>query len=266
MTISKVVVGWNADAAGEAALEWALERARLHPQPIALLRVVDDSVEHPGRDAAAELDERVNRVRRENPSLTVSARVVAGEIIARFMEVSDPTTLTVVGVNTRGAMTVPFEWTLAVLLAARSHGPVAVIPTEVEDDRQGILVGVDDSESALRAAELAVEEALPSQAQVQLVHAWRPPHVWRGGQDTSALASPHEQLVADFASALHDRHPEITLTNSAQKGVPVDVLLAATPAVVIVGRRNKTAFGRLFLGSVTRDLLYSLEVPVIVVP
>lgn len=277
----RTIVAVAHDPARDTALDWAIRRAHWVKGPMLLLHVVEETTLVPGRvlspdrfdrgrallEAAAEL------VRKTVAGVDVRTDLVTGDVVPSLIALSAPDALLVVGEKAGGFAHSPVGWSAAVRVAAHASGPVAVVPAEVRDERRGIAVGVDDTAESLHAAEIAAEEALATGQALHVVHAWMAPSIWLDSfplddEFMAELAKPHQQLLDDVLAVLRGEHPSLDVTGSMVHGIPAQSLLDADPlpSLVVVGTRGRSVFQRLFLGSVSRDLLLNLDVPAIVVP
>lgn len=278
---TRTIVAVDEGPAGDAALDWAMKRAHRITDPMLLVHVVEETTLVPGRvlspdrfdRAHAVLDAAAGRLRDAVADVHVRTEVLSGDVIPSLIAVTAADTLLVIGERSRGSVRSSIGWSTAVRVAAHATGPVAVIPTEVAQDRHGVVVGVDDTDECLEVAEIAASEALATGQPLHVVHAWMAPNMWLDSfplddEFLDYLARPHQQLLDDIVGVLRGRHPSLEVTGRAVHGIPAQSLLDADPlpALVVVGTRGKSLFQRLRLGSVSRDLLLNLDVPAIVVP
>ncbi len=136
-----------------------------------------------------------------------------------------------------------------------------------------ILVAVDGSESALKAARMAAEIAQRFGAKLTLVHVvprlLLPPDVY--GLTIAEVEKEHrayaDALLEKAAAALQG--PDLELGRTVLYGSPAEAIAeeAATGDVgmVVVGSRGHGAVARMFLGSVSDRLVHISPKPVLVV-
>ncbi|QGG94719.1 universal stress protein [Actinomarinicola tropica] len=135
-----------------------------------------------------------------------------------------------------------------------------------------IVVGVDGSESSVRALEWAVDRASRDGAVVEAVHAWHVPYV-----ASSMGGMPFDvQMLADGARATLDE----VVGRVDASGLPEPVVAtlregAAAPALVeashdadlvVVGSRGHGGFVGLLLGSVSQQVASHARCPVVIIP
>ncbi|WP_291048505.1 universal stress protein [Herbiconiux sp.] len=277
----RTIVAVDNGTAGDAALEWAIGRAHWVKDPVLLVHVVEQTTLVPGKTLGPDRFERARtllgtaagRVREAVHGVDVRTKVLTGDVVPALIALTGPDALLVVGETTRGSVHAAVGWSAGVRVATHAAGPVAVIPIDVREQRRGIVVGVDDTDECLDVAEIAAAEALATGQALHVVHAWMAPNIWLDTapldeEFVAFLAEPHQQLLDDVVGVLRGRHPSLDVTGHAVHGTPAHCILGADPlpALVVVGTRARSMFRRLFLGSVSRDLLLNLDVPAIIVP
>ncbi|WP_368496182.1 universal stress protein [Herbiconiux sp. A18JL235] len=278
---TRTIVAVDEGPAGDAALDWAIRRAHWAKEPTLLVHVVEETTLVPGKVLSPDRIDRAHallgtaaaRVRDAVPGLDVRTEVITGDVVPSLTALTAPDVLLVAGENTHGSVRSSIGWPAAVRVAAHAAGPVAVIPADVTGERRGIVVGVDDTDECMRVADIAAVEALTTGQVLHVVHAWMAPSVWLDtfpldDEFMASLAEPHQHLVDDVVGVLRGEHPSLDVVGHTVHGNPAQCLLDADPlpALVVVGTRGRSAFKRLFLGSVSRDLLLNLDAPAIVVP
>jgi nucleotide-binding universal stress UspA family protein len=125
-----------------------------------------------------------------------------------------------------------------------------------------IVVGVDGSETALRAARTALDLALPLGATLHVVSAF-------DSDKTEVISSGGDQwIVSDagnaekVARAVADslRRPDINITYSAARGKPAEALIREAERtgarMIVVGNRRMQGIGRV-LGSVANSVAHN---------
>jgi nucleotide-binding universal stress UspA family protein len=139
------------------------------------------------------------------------------------------------------------------------------------------LVGIDGSEWSLRAAERAINLAKRADARVKLVYVldWQPvqPMVVEGivlppfdvkKEESYAQKNVISPLIEKY------NHLSVELNGELIWGDPVDVLLAQVQEqhanMLFVGRRGRSRFADLLLGSVSNKLAHCIGIPIVLVP
>ncbi|MCX4462080.1 universal stress protein [Streptomyces sp. NBC_01728] len=133
-----------------------------------------------------------------------------------------------------------------------------------------LVVGVDGSESSLRAVDWATDEAALRGVPLRLVYAslWER---YEGAALVEGLDRSPEQVMADnvmeaAAQRAHRRAPEVKVTTDVLPDDAVSVLLneAHTAAALVVGSRGRSGLTELLLGSVSLTVAGRAACPVIV--
>lgn len=134
-----------------------------------------------------------------------------------------------------------------------------------------LVVGVDGSESSLRAVDWAVDEAVRHGLLLRLVYAslWER---YEGSAPSAGPEGPSEQAMADTvvataAERARRRDPDVKVTVDVVPGEAVDVLLSEAhhAFAVVTGSRGRGEFTGLLLGSVALTVAARAHGTVIVV-
>ncbi|GGU91433.1 universal stress protein [Streptomyces albospinus] len=132
-----------------------------------------------------------------------------------------------------------------------------------------LVVGVDGSESGLRALDWAVDEAALHGLPLRLVYASR----WERYEGVApAEGAPAEQLIADgivgsAADRAGRRNPDVEVSIQVLADDPVTALLREAPyaTAVVLGSKGRGEFVDLLLGSVSLSVAARATHPVVVV-
>ncbi|KAF6000366.1 universal stress protein [Streptomyces sp. WAC00263] len=133
-----------------------------------------------------------------------------------------------------------------------------------------LVVGVDGSESSLRAVDWATDEAALRDVPLRLVYAslWER---YEGAALAEGLGRSSEQVMADdiveaAARRAHRRAPDVKVTTDVLPDDAVSVLSneAHTAAALVVGSRGRGGLAELLLGSVSLAVAGRAACPVIV--
>lgn len=135
-----------------------------------------------------------------------------------------------------------------------------------------VVIGVDESPSAGRALEWAVDEAQRRQLALYVVHGWQPtfglpgPRLEFAPPPLTELASRQARETVARAVA-RAQELGLTATGDAAEGHPVEVLLTAGVGAdqIVVGDRGAGLAGRVLLGSVSSAVVQHATGPVTVV-
>lgn len=137
-----------------------------------------------------------------------------------------------------------------------------------------IVVGVDGSECADTALEVAAREAELRGANLRIVSAWEvPPQTFAGGfalGDQSIMdgfRANAEAIVKDAVAAAGRLHASVKCEGATREGQPAEVLLdeARGASLIVVGNRGRGGFTSLLLGSVSQQVVHHAPCPVLVI-
>ncbi|WP_431218940.1 universal stress protein [Leifsonia xyli] len=159
----RTVVGWDGSLEADIALEWAVQRAEQNGDGILLVDVEDSQRPVPGEVVTPQMvarrhqdaDREAERLSADHPGLRVYTHVMAGGRLDELRGFSRPDNLVVVGTGQRTGLRSRYHWSLGARLAAGVRGALAVIPALPEQNRSRVVVGIDGSEVALKAARFA---------------------------------------------------------------------------------------------------------------
>lgn len=139
-----------------------------------------------------------------------------------------------------------------------------------------IVVGVDGSQAAGHALELAAQEAELRGGRLRVVSVWEiPPAVYGGGfapapdQETLESFREHARTIAgDAIETVNRLHPGLQVESVTPEGHPAEALLAEAQdaTLLVVGNRGRGGFASLLLGSVSHHVVHHAPCPVVVVP
>ncbi|MFB6959075.1 universal stress protein [Streptomyces sp. NPDC056309] len=134
-----------------------------------------------------------------------------------------------------------------------------------------LVVGVDGSESSLRAADWAADEAALRAVPLRVVYAslWER---YEGAALARELGKPDgqveaEEVVAAAARRARARHPDLPISRAALPEAPEYALVreGKNASALVVGARGRSAVVGLLLGSVSLFVAAHADCPVIVI-
>jgi len=275
----RIVVAWDGSEPARAALDWALAHAP--SGDLTLVRVLDSSVtsaDYFALDSALARAKEVllddaERVSAKHPALTVHSELLSGDPITKLREQSSADTLVVVGTHRRRGSTLRYEWSMGARLAGSARGPIAIVPEDDDTPRTGIVVGVDGSATSNAAVEFAAIEAERTGQELQAVHAWQEPLVWRDTAPPDAeflksIEESHQHILDDCMLTVTTRHPGLRIRAVLVRGSAQSALLDAArgAALLVVGDHGLTGVSRLLLGSVSHSIVLNIQSPLVVMP
>lgn len=275
--MERIVVGVDGSAGAGAALRWAVEEAALRDgHVVALLawslldpRPTEGSGgydTHTEEKAAAALSAMIADIA---PGQGVEERLVCDLPATALLDAGKDADLLVVGARGVGG----FAGLLLGSVSERvlEHAPCAVAVVRdaaVPTTGAPVVVGIDGSSASETALRWAAAEARLRGATLRVVHAWHvPPTGFASGVDIYDLIERAARQVLDQA-----------LTDPALTGLELEGLLecmgaaqslmkhARDASLVVTGTRGLGRFGRVVLGSTTRQLAHHATCPVAVIP
>lgn len=293
-----ILVGVDGSAASLNALDWALAHAQRSGWGLHLVctyalptfaagtidggyATLDDTAIREGAQAVLdEADERCHGV-----EIPITSSLETGDAAGVLVDLSSQVRLAVVGTRGRSGFTERVLGTVSSALPAHAHCPTVVVPHRMEDGDGGapplplpvpvrrIVVGVDGSDSARLALEVAIDEAerwgaeltavvgVPMGAGAGLL-GWLPTGVDR----ETLLADVKAGLDVAVDRASHERG--VKVRRHALDGTGAALLSEFSTAVdlVVVGSRGRGGFTGMLLGSTSQTVLHHSSCPVLVVP
>lgn len=288
-----VVVGVDGSPSSTAAVEWAARDAELRNVPVRLVHVVAPvaPTAWPEIPAGAGYGELRNQHARDlmaqaqkvaldaaSPSREsqVSADIIHAPVVPTLVELSEKCDMVVVGCHGEGAVGGASLGSVSSGLAHRAHCPVAVVHDEdslTERSAQApVVVGVDGSPISELATEIAFDEASRRGVGLVALHAWSDmgpvdfasmnwaPIEWRN------IKEQEEEVLAERLSGWRDRYPDVAVNKFVVSDRPAPRLLeqAQNAQLVVVGSHGRGGFPGMMLGSVSRAVVNSARIPVII--
>ncbi|GAA3935010.1 universal stress protein [Microbacterium soli] len=272
----KIIVGVTDASGSRRAVDWAVERARARSQSIELLSVVGGAVGMVGEgiviDAALTDTERLLTAEAERLTaggVTVTTRVELGDPVAVLSAASEDAVLLVIGSDYRGPGQGPARGSHGIRLTAASHCPVVVVPDfdlDADEERHGVVVGVDGSAVSEAAIAFAAAEADRLGEPLTAVIVWTPisaprnalmasPQAYREGMEENA-----RQALALSLAGLRGTYPDLRIEEAVAEGFPSVIIneLAGSARLTVVGSRGHGAVRRFLLGSISHEVLQRL--------
>jgi nucleotide-binding universal stress UspA family protein len=258
-----------ARVAGDLAAALAAEVAVLHvheaPITAAVYRPEDleRAAVETAEAAGALVDRTVSRLRALGVTASGSVLMAEGATAAQIAATAreDGTDLLVVGARGMSAWRELVVGGVAHAIVQAAPCPVLVVPRRTPPaELRRMVLGVDGSAGAARAADLTSELAARLHAEVLVVHA----------SDGSLADHEPDAIAAVAADAVgHDRVVAARVRAAGEGGV-ADALRAEAAAfgagLLVVGRRGRSSLQRLLLGGVSERLLHTTSCPLLVVP
>lgn len=266
---SYVLVGVDGSAAGERALRWAADEARLRRMPLTVCHAWHWPYPvPPSRPAALEPVRRIGRhilekalitAREAAPQIQIRGRLVAGEPPAVLVNLSKDAALALIGARRGGPD--PSASPSTVRLPAYAHCPVIVVRDTVGRDGP-VVVGVDDSAGSEAALAFGFEEAALRGRPLLAVHgSWEPVAIASAEMgmlsDPGQLRATASVRLERTVSPWRVKYPYVDARIMLVMRTPRHALseAAAAAELLVLGGRGLGGVAGLRLGAVSSDML-----------
>lgn len=157
----------------------------------------------------------------------------------------------------------------AVSVTAHAHCPVVVVRDGQAATSGPVVVGVDGSESSLRALGFAVERAEQRDVPLRVIRVWEPPgERWvPPGFDPEEATATERAAAEEELARWRETFPDVEVDLRVSPGNPAALLVEASreAQLVVVGSRGRGGLRGMLLGSVSQQLLQHAHCPVAVV-
>ncbi|MFU8849711.1 universal stress protein [Micromonospora sp. SL1-18] len=284
MSSDEILVGYDGSVDATVAMNWALDEAGRSGRPVRLAYVFewltvagwvgpgvapgiwpDDTarrqVEEMVRSAAAD-------AAADRPGLTVHGEVFDGPPALVLQERSAQAGMLVLGSRGQGGFAGLLAGSTAVSVTAHAHCPVVVVRDGQAATSGPVVVGMDGSESSLRALGFAVERAAQRDVPLRVLRAWGPPGDRRvPGFDPQQATATERAAVEQELAQWRRTFPDVPVEVQVAPGNPAALLVEASreAQLVVVGSRGRGGLRGMLLGSVSQQLIHHAHCPVAVI-
>ncbi len=286
-----VVLGYDQSPISDLALEWAVQAAVLRGLPLEImvcwqapsatlgtgmgLALETDVIEELASEAESVLAAGIEKAQGMAPELTVRGEVAVSGPASALVERSKQASMVVVGSHGRGGFAGLLLGSVSRQVSTHGKCPVAVIREPAKAGSKEVVVGVDGSESALKALDFAFDLASRRHMRLLVLHAWEVPPI--GAITATPTITPQELLTdlkgaetratSEVLAGHRDNYPDVRVIEEVVHGSAVRELAKASEdaAVVVVGSRGRGGFVGLLLGSVSHGVVHHAKSPVVVV-
>ncbi|MEO7007182.1 MAG: universal stress protein [Terrimesophilobacter sp.] len=271
--VEKIVVALDGSAPSESALHWAMERAGRTDASVTLVTVVPDTVatlvpglpERLAVTARSFIDNARERAQRLAPDVDVAAKVSHGSVLSALSSPAYDADLLVIGTHKHGVIVGAIHGTLSLRLAVAISCSIAVIPETLPAGRH-IVVGVDGSDEALFACEVAAAQAIATDSVLLLVCAGYVTNPLFTSLVPPEIASrDHAAVLARAKAHVLERFPKARVQTESIYGSPADALIEASRSarLLVLGHHKRSRLQRLMGGSVHSQVLLDMSIPVL---
>jgi nucleotide-binding universal stress UspA family protein len=282
MNITRIVVGVDESESSRNAARWAAVEAERRRVELAVVHAYDWRVPGAptavGGPVAEEARVRAERVAAlaaadataQTPGVDTHSFAILGSPGRSLLGEARPDTLLVVGNRGRGGFSSLVLGSVSQQVATHAAGAVVVVRGR---ERLGpVVVGVDGSEAAEYALEVAFDEASIRGAGIVAVHVYTPASPTWGPQtpvyveDVEERRTAERALVLDAVAPWREKFPDVGVETMTVAGNAAEVLsdVSSTASIVVVGTRGRGGFAGLLLGSVGQQLLHHADSPVLI--
>ncbi len=281
--MKSIVVGIDGSAGSAEALRWAVDEARVHHAHVTAVQCWGGRERQARRDSEEGLSEAERQAQDELKHFiaatvphdldVVDWRTVDARPEWGLLDVASDADLLVVGARGVSGIRGLLVGSVSQQVIHHAHVPVAVVRhTRWPIPPRRVVVGVDGSDTSLRALEWAVTEARRRGAALEAVTAWSVPYA----------ASPFAPVVVDVRADIEraayelladavaqvdgsELHQPVIQTVAHGPAGQVIVDAAAGAELVVVGSRGLGGFKELLLGSVGQHVAHHAPCPAIII-
>ncbi|MBY6363425.1 universal stress protein [Rhodococcoides corynebacterioides] len=272
-----VVVGVDGSAEAEDAVSWAADVAGRQGLDLILLTAVAPGVHvaatvdsPPGSTAAALLDRArgVATDRLGDARVRVDVEADHGTPAGVLVDRSETASLVVVGTRGLGEFTGGLSGSVSTAVATHARCAVAVVPAGTDRATGSVVVGVDGTANSMPALRFAFAAAAAREERLVAVHAWSDVDRHLEHDAWARTEEGEQAALAESLAGWSEEWPTVDVDRVVVRDRPVRELVSrsTSASMVVVGRRGRGGFRSLLLGSTSRAVLHSVEVPVVVVP
>ncbi len=271
----------------QSAVSWAAdEAARARTSLVVVTAVKPDGWWHPhsrhseegrvdtsdGR-AARVVNTTLSQLADSHPRLTVTGRVIPGDVSDGIVRSAHDAALVVVGKRGLHAFTRIIVGSTSLAVAGLSPVPVVIVPDEWEQrlhTARSVLVGVDLQHDDEGVLSFAFQRARELSVPLVALHAWEiDPETELTERKREDAASRAEALLMGVFERYESQFPEVEVVVVQRHAHAALALLTAAEQsqLVVLGRHEGSPdLAGFAFSSVTRAVLHYAECPVVVVP
>jgi nucleotide-binding universal stress UspA family protein len=285
-TIANVLCPVDLSEVSRLALRYAVAIARAHDARLRVLQVVDSGLPPMANgpalfelsaEARASLDEELNWFVAPvlHTDVPTEVHLREGKVVATILDEAATLTapLIVIGTHGRGGFERFALGSVAEKVLRKASCPVLAVPPHISPAENGfrrVLVATDFSEPSERALSYAELVAVPSSANVFLVHVLEWPFGDTSGPDPvtalrqSLEAEANDRLTA-LAAACRARLAERVVLRGKPSREIVEFARARQVDLIVLGVSGRGALDLALLGSTARQVLHDAPCPVLTV-
>lgn len=280
----KIIAATDFSTRSNRALRQAGLLAQAQRAQLDIVHVVDDDqpermVEAEKREAAQTLHEQISSMP-ELQAVECRELVVAGDPFDGILRAAGAASadLVVMGAHRKQLLRDIFVGTTVERVIRTGPFPVLMVSNEAQRHYTNVLAPIDLTEASAHALRLARATGLLGDHRATLLHAFMPP-----AKSKMALASVDKQRVDDYVASERqywmDEIVKFLVENDlgsqgwsvrVEEGGPIGaisgVVAETRPDLLVMGTHGRGRLLKALLGSVTEEVLRSLNVDVLAVP
>jgi nucleotide-binding universal stress UspA family protein len=279
------VLATNDEPRETAAFCFTAAEAQRTGRPVRLVHVVHGSAPRPHHPLSYSVEEvnlegerllRHARGRLEAMSdgpLELTTELLSGRVVDRLLACSADAASVVLSRRGLPHRTPLSHGSVSTALAGRAISPLVSVPQSWQPDGgfvRRVVLGLGEHDHPCRLVEAAFKQATLHGARLLVLHAVDERAVLRAEDEQPEEDHRHlvSEEVAQATAPFRARYPEVDVAHEVVTGSPEECLLALTSPhdLLVVGRRDAGRPVYEHLGSLTRTLLRSSAVPLVVVP
>ncbi len=272
-----VLVGVDGSTSSREAFTWAMEWASRSDLPVTAVTAYDRSRAPSAlqpiltSEVEAALTQEIEEMAARFPDVPVTGKVVDGHPVNSLLQEASEGHMLVTGTRGSGGWGGLRLGSVAAELAERCHVPLMVVPDGSTHHPDGpFVVGADGSDWSRLAAEFAVESAAKRGKKVVLAYARHAPQSLFGlslHKASDEVSAQDRHRMDSVAGPLRERWPDVEIEERFVTGPPGNALREASEgaSAIFMGSRGHGGFVGMLLGSVSRQLVTTGNVPVVIV-
>jgi nucleotide-binding universal stress UspA family protein len=277
MAVSPVIAGVDGSEESLRAVEWAAKEARRRRAP---LHVFSAPAAPPRMHAftdeqtvanallgmcARSLRAAVTRSEETVHGLGVDTSLLTGPPALALIRACRDAAILVVGARGSGGFSGLALGSVSRYVATRAACPVVVVRHEAgRGVRHEIVAGIGDPQDASEALAFAFEEAMLTEAELAVVHAWYwcgsasgLPDAEKGTANPARMSEAAGRRLAEALAPWRDKYPGVRVRQDVVHGHPGRVLASYTTRadLVVLGRHGASCTAGPGIGSVQHAVL-----------
>ena len=281
-----IVVGVDGSCAAQVAVDWAARDAAMRDLSLTVVHIATGLETWPKvplpagfgewqRNRGHQIIEEAVHIADEaakgtGQHLPIKTEMYYSAIIPTLIDMSRDAAMVVVGRGGQGAFGALLG-SVSSGVIRHAHCPVAVIrdedPSMPYPAQAPVLVGVDGSQAAEWATEIAFDEASRRGVDLVALRAWSDAGAADyPGLDWSSMKSSEDAFLAERLTGWQDRYPNVRTHRLVVCDRPARQLIehSEDAQLVVVGSHGRGGFAGMVLGSVSAAVVQSARMPVIV--